>query len=272
MRPGQVGAVREIAHHAGRQDGRAPVRIVVLEMRHAVPPQGLEKAAEQPARVADALPGQAWPGPQRRGKAGAHIVLAVGGHGRVHRDHQGLHAGGGHAVQQRIDLALVARQVGLEPCMGRGRHHLLQPDQRGAAHDGRHARLLCGLGQHQIASVGRQRGNAHGRHAEGRAVAAPEQLEGGVALCHAHQRARHEGQLGKGAAVVRQRGVVLHRAADVGMDGARQMAPRQPLEIIERQHLAQAARRPGRGWCSGCGSGGGGGGGGDGVGRHCRPM
>ena len=247
MRPGQVGAVREIAHHAGRQDGRAPVRIVVLEMRHAVAPQGLEKAAEQPARVADALPGQARPGPQRRGKAGAHIVLAVGGHGRVHGDHQGLHAGGGHAVQQRIDLALVARQVGLEPGVGRGRHHLLQPDQRGAAHDGRHARLLCGLGQHQIAPVGRQRGNAHGRHAEGRAVAAPEQLEGGVALCHAHQRARHEGQLGKGAAVVRQRGVVLHRAADVGMDGARQMAPRQPLEIIERQHLAQAARRPGRG-------------------------
>src|SRR5258707_4533682 len=28
-------SVREIAHHAGRQDGRAPVRIVVLEMRRS---------------------------------------------------------------------------------------------------------------------------------------------------------------------------------------------------------------------------------------------
>ncbi|KAG1157582.1 hypothetical protein G6F35_019185 [Rhizopus arrhizus] len=61
------------------------------------------------------LPGQARAGPQRRRKARAYIVLAIGGHRRIHRQHQRRHPGRRHPVDQGRDLRVVARQVSLEP-------------------------------------------------------------------------------------------------------------------------------------------------------------
>ena len=98
----------------------------------------LRNVPKQPARMREALPCEACAGPQRRRETGADVVLPVGRDGCIERHDQGPVTGRLHALDQRDDLRLRARQVGLEPGLRVRLHDLLQPDERRAAHDHRH--------------------------------------------------------------------------------------------------------------------------------------
>ncbi|MCY1531642.1 hypothetical protein D9M68_668730 [compost metagenome] len=243
--PVDVVAAGRVADRGAGEKRRAARGERVLEMRHALRHEGPCERAEQPARPHEAVPRQPQAGPQRRREAGAHVVFAVRPDGNVDRDDQVAKARAGDARHQAVDARRIARQVGLEPRIGRGVGHFFHRNERGAAHDCGNARRLRRLREHEVAAVGRQRADADRRDPEGRRVALAEQRD---LLRAPGDIDQHPGQevvrVERGAVGV-QRAVVLRRAGDVAEQRARQPAPGRVLEVLQRQDAGQAP------WCRG---------------------
>ncbi|KAG1439691.1 hypothetical protein G6F57_019306 [Rhizopus arrhizus] len=185
------------------------------------------------------LPGQARAGPQRRRKARAYIVLAIGGHRRIHRQHQRRHPGRRPPGEHGRALRVVARQVSLEPRARGGLHDFLQPDQRRSAHDARHVRVRRRAGQHDVAAVAGQGRNAHRRHTDGRRVFAAQHCRPRAALGHIHQHFGPETKLGERLPVAALGLPVFHRPGHIGVDRLGQSPLRGRLEIMQAEQMAQ---------------------------------
>ena len=243
MLPGEMATRREIPQDAGRHDRGAVRREGVLEVGHAMSGQCAEKHAEQPARVRNAIPCQTHTRAQRRGKPRADVVFTICRRRGIDGDDQCLETGGGDPVDQRINLRLLARQVRLEPGSRRRGRDLLHPDQGRTAHDRRDSGALRGLGQDDIAAIGRKGRDPHRGNAERRAIAVPEEFDVLRARGDVGQDARGQFVRGVGLAIGAQRLAVLARAADVAINWPRQATCGEPLEILQAEHLGQ---HPGR--------------------------
>ena len=115
MLPGELVARADIAHQVLRQHRRARFGVHVLEMRHAVIVHGARPGAEQPMRMGDDVPGHPRRDRHRHLKTVADVVLAVRRHRHVGGHHKGVVAGGGDAIDQRLDPLGHAGEIGLVP-------------------------------------------------------------------------------------------------------------------------------------------------------------
>ena len=238
--PGEVAAVRVVAQHVAREDGRAARRVVVLEVRHAVAEQRLQEGAEQPARVRQALPGQRQVRPKGRVEAGPHVVLAVRGHRRVGGDHQRPETGPGDALDEGIDLCLIAGQVGLKPGAGMGLGDRLERDERRAADDHRYVGCRRSACHDDVAAIGRQGAQADGRDAERRGVGAAEERARLRAVRDIDQHPRQETEVVERGPVAPQRRLALRAADDVAEDRLGQMPSCRAFEVVEAEDVGSS--------------------------------
>ena len=117
--------------------------------------------------------------------------------------------------------------------LGRHGHHLLQRSVGGAGQQERHVGLARSRGQHAVGIGPEEPRQARGRDPDGAAPAPPEQRQGLVAAADVAQVARHQAVRIEGRAVAGQALLVVGAAFDEVEGDARQLAPRQALQIVE---------------------------------------
>ena len=245
MLPGELVAIADVAHEILGQHRRTARRVHVLEMRHAVIHQRAHPGAEQPVRMRRHIPGDLRRDHERDLEAGADVVLAVGRHRHVGGHHEGVVAGGGDAIDQRLDARRIAGQIGLVPGGRVCLPDVLELDQGGGAENHRHVRRRGRAREHDVAAIGAQRGGPERRDAERRGVGLAEQRRGLVAARDVVEHARNEAVFVEGAAVVAQRRIGLDGSGDEAVDHPRQAPAGRRLKIGERQVTPQAARNRG---------------------------
>src|SRR5262245_25921210 len=103
MLPGELVAVADIAHEILGQDGWTARRFHILEMRHAVTFQRAHPGAEQPMRMRRYIPGDPRWDQERHLEAGTNVLLAVLENRHVGGYHEGVVAGSGDPIDERLD-------------------------------------------------------------------------------------------------------------------------------------------------------------------------
>jgi hypothetical protein len=240
--PHEASAIREVARHVTGEDGHASRGVGILEVRHAMLGQRAQERAEEPARTHQAIPGKPRPGSQRAREARAQVVLLVRVRGCVDGEHKRLVAGARRAIDERVDLRKLTRQVGLEPGVLRLGHYLFQTDQRRSREHHGNVGGMRAASEHQVAAIRGHCADAHRPDAEGMRVGPAQQLDRLRAVGHAYQHARQETPLEERRAVVAARDVVLDAARYVAEERARKVAPCGRLEVVEPEDVTQAAR------------------------------
>ncbi len=178
MFPGELVAIADVAHQVFGKHRRPAHRVHILEMRHAVIHQRARPGAEQPMRMRDGIPGDARRDGERDLKTVADIVFAVRWNRHVGRHDEGVIAGRGHPIDQRLDARGIARQIGLIPGRRIFAPHVFQRDQGGRAENHRHILRGSRARQHNVPAIGGKRRGAHRRNAERCVIRLAEQLRG----------------------------------------------------------------------------------------------
>ena len=158
----------------------------------------------------------------RQPKARAPLPVAHAAGGGVHREHQGLVAGGFGTLHQRLGEAPVRLQVELKPQRAAPRvgqhglgHALHRHAGLGAEHHAR-AQRCCGVGHGQFAIGVRHALKGHGCEQDGVRQRAAQQGHAGVPTRQRPQHAGPQGQGVPGRAVGAQADLVGRTAAEVG--------------------------------------------------------
>ena len=254
--PVEMIAPRALAHRGARHQRRA--RPHVLEMRHALRKISAQRGADQPARSREALQREPQIRPQRRVITIAYIIFTVCTHRNIDRQHQRFITGARHALDQLGNFFCVAGQISLEPGVtAAGFAYFFQRRQRRAAQNHRHVFRGRRQRQRQIALKRRERSAAHRCDAERAVVGLAEQRGFGRAARDVDQHARHQRDVVEHRTVPVERHIALDAARHVTENRPRDVASRGRLEILQRQHHAQRARRGGAGEVR-CGAVGGG--------------
>src|SRR4051812_7647811 len=98
-----------------RKNGRTAHRPVILEAGHAVAYHRLQRRADQPRRMTDAVPYYSRTEPQRHVEAVMLVHFAISGDRHIDGYHQGLESCSRDPFQQSSDLIGMARKIGLKP-------------------------------------------------------------------------------------------------------------------------------------------------------------
>src|SRR5262249_30580733 len=203
------------------------------EMRHAVLEQRLDEGADSPARMGEAVPGEPWARPQRGGKSGTYVVLPVRSNRCVDCEHQDLVARTLHALDQRLNLRHIARQIRLKPGARVFFYNFFESNERRAAHDHWDVFLRCGSRKHNVAPISGHRHKPHRGDSEWARVSVPEQAGRLRAFGDVDQEARQKSEFRKSGAITLHRTVILNTSRDKSEDRARKASPRQLFEILE---------------------------------------
>jgi hypothetical protein len=228
------------APHEGRDlvhvRGVGGIGLEIAEARLPVPPQRPEVAG----RSEDAGK-HPQVRPERRGDAYRDLARARGAHGNIEGEHEHVHAGGfGPAHQVEADRVLVAgAAVELEPQhVGGDLGRALDGHPSNQAERIRHTRALRRRGEILIGARPHDRGAAHGRNADRRGIAPPEQLHidrrqgGGDAV------ARYELDRVERAPVARDAAVLPGAAVEIFEGEARDVPAGMPAQISDGREAA----------------------------------